>query len=79
MCDIGHASFPPPPFESNTKVPSPNNCWGLQAVSIIYYVFVYLCLFIRHAMHMRHIILPPVAYPTVPQLSTYSHSRHVSA
>jgi hypothetical protein len=83
--DTFHAKYLPPKelfqyltrqamyIEHNTEAYLRNNCCHGKAKSITYSESESVALFSQHAMHISHIILPSVACPVPPYLSTLSH------
>jgi hypothetical protein len=59
----------------NIVAPSPNHSCQGKIVSIAYSECVFVALVIKHAKHMRHIILSSVAYLAVQYFPTLSHRR----
>jgi hypothetical protein len=60
----------------NVEACSHNHCCVGKAISITYCECVSVALVIWHAKHMHHIILSPVACPTLPCFLTLSHKWH---
>jgi len=54
---------------------SRNHCCRGRAISITYSECEFVILVTHHALSMRRIILPSVAYPTLPHFSTLSDKQ----